>query len=721
MRAAMTSTVQRLIALAAVAGVLAMVGCNGDDDGDQAPTANAGQSRTVALAAGQTTADVTLDGSGSTAANGAIAAYTWTASTAGSPDPDDVAMPTVTLGLGIHTFSLQVTDDSGAVSAADDVTINVTENQAPTANAGPDQTVFVDTAQTPASVLLNGSGSTDPDGPIVAYTWTASTAGSPDPSDIATPAVTLGEGVHTFSLEVTDDVGVVSVADAVTITVIVNLLPTADAGQDQTLSLAAGETTVDVTLDGGNSMDPDGMITAYIWTATTAGSPDPDDVVMPAVSLPTGSYTFSLEVTDDDGAVSAAEVTITVLTPVTVSNAQSTLGERSFTVEDGEVFDAEFAGQMGALTIGPFNIDSDGDGDADTAAFSLAVGNDRAGGTITVGNSCEITVLFVSVSGNAEAVDPPETSLADPCDVNEGDGSFLITVDGEVTTFTSTSPDSVDEIFNLNVDISPAYEVEPPVDLTDRPETGAAALRLLSGDILAYTITVNNMSAGDALTNAHIHTGHAVENGGVMTTLVNLPGEFGRTTDIVFPDASNGTVEVTGSLALTAEEASQLADDANAFYVNVHSQQVSSGLVRGQLRQEIALAFNAPMSGQLELPPTGQAETGFATLRLLSDDTLLYTLTVDNLLAGDVLTNAHIHPGNSFQEGDPFITLVNQPFQNDRTIDIQFDGGSTVTASILLTTDEVAALMDPDAPFYVNIHSVFLTGGVVRGQLRDTP
>ena len=719
MRAAMTSTVQRLIALAAIAGVLAMFGCNGDDDGDQAPTANAGQNRTIALAVGQTTADVTLDGSGSTAANGAIATYTWTATTAGSPNPDDVAMPTVTLALGIHTFSLQVTDDSGAVSAADEVTINVSENQAPTANAGPDRTVFVDTAQTLANVILNGGNSTDPDGMIVAYAWTASTAGSPDPSDIATPTVALGEGTHTFSLEVTDDTGVVSAADTVTINVIVNLLPTADAGQNQTLSLAAGETTVNATLDGGNSMDPDGMITAYTWTATTAGSPDPDDVVMPMVALPTGSHTFSLEVTDDDGAVSAAEVTITVLTPVTVSNAQNTLGERSFTVEDGAVFDAAFAGQMGALTIGPFNIDSDGDGDAETAAFSLAVGNDRAGGTITVGNSCDITVLFISVSGNVEAVDPPETSLADPCDVNEGDGSFLITVDDELTTLTPL--DAVNEIFSLNVDLSPAYEVEPPVDLTNRPETGAATLRLLSGDILAYTITVNDVSAGDALTNAHIHTGHAAVNGGVMTTLVNLPGEFGRTTDIIFPAASNGTVEVTGSLALTAEEASQLTDDANAFYVNVHSQQVSSGLVRGQLRQDIALAFNAPMSGQLELPPTGQAETGFATLRLLADDTLLYTLTVDNLLAGDVLTNAHIHPGSSLQEGDPFITLVNEPFQNDRTLNIQFDGGSTVTASILLTADEVAALMDPDAPFYVNIHSVFLTGGVVRGQLRDTP
>ena len=403
---------------------------------------------------------------------------------------------------------------------------------------------------------------------------------------------------------------------------------------------------------------------------------------------------------------------------VTVDNAQNTIGERSFTIDDGAVLDPEFAGQMGTLTIGPFNMDSDGDGNADTAAFSLSLANERAGGTITVGNSCTITPMFQTDAGVEGESDPLDVSVADPCEVDEVEGTLQLTTEDGVFTF--TSPADVSDVFDLSVDLSPANEVEPPVNLDDRPETGAATLRLLSGDILVYTITVNDMLADDELTNAHIHTGNAAENGGVLTTLVNQPAQFGRTTNIVFPTPSNGAVEVAGSIALTADEAAQLSDAAASFYVNVHSVQAASGLVRGQLRQNVVLAFNTPLSGENEIPPTGRGDTGFATLRLLDDDTLVYALTVDNLLAGDTLTNAHIHMGNAAENGPVFITLVNQPVQDGRTTDIQFDGVS-VNASIPLTPDEAAAVTDPNEPLYVNIHSEQLGGGVARGQLREAP
>ena len=401
---------------------------------------------------------------------------------------------------------------------------------------------------------------------------------------------------------------------------------------------------------------------------------------------------------------------------VTVDNAQNTIGERTFTIEDSAAIDPDFAGQMGTLTFGPFNMDSDGDGNADTAAFSLILANERAGGTITVGNSCTITIMFQTDAGVEGEVDPPEVSVADPCDVDEGDGTLQLTIENDVFTF--TSPAAVTDVFNQDVDLSPANEVEPSVDLDGRLETGAASLRLLSGDILVYTITINDVQADDMLTNAHIHPGNAAENGGVLTTLVNQPAQFGRTTNIVFPTPANGVVAVTGSIALTADEATRLADEAEPFYINAHSSQAASGLVRGQLRQNVVLAFNTPLSGANEIPPTGRGETGFATLRLLDDDTLVYALTVDNLLAGDALTNAHIHMGNSAENGPVFITLVNQPVQDGRTTDIQFDGTS-VNASISLTADEIAAVTDPDQPLYVNIHSEQLGGGVTRGQLRD--
>ncbi|MCH7527375.1 MAG: PKD domain-containing protein [Planctomycetes bacterium] len=69
------------------------------------------------------------------------------------------------------------------------------------------------------SVTLDASGSSDADGTIASYTWT----GTPNPPDVVSPSVTLGEGVHEFTLVVTDDGGLDSAPDVVTIAVAVDL------------------------------------------------------------------------------------------------------------------------------------------------------------------------------------------------------------------------------------------------------------------------------------------------------------------------------------------------------------------------------------------------------------------------------------------------------------------------------------------------------------------
>ena len=87
--------------------------------------------------------DVVLDGTGSTDPDGTIVSYTWT----GSPDPDDIAQPTVHLPAGVHTFSLVVTDNDGNDSDADTVTITVTEraeNGARSGRRAPEQGMGID-------------------------------------------------------------------------------------------------------------------------------------------------------------------------------------------------------------------------------------------------------------------------------------------------------------------------------------------------------------------------------------------------------------------------------------------------------------------------------------------------------------------------------------------------------------------------------------------------
>ncbi len=140
--------------------------------GNTSPTANAGPNQTLTLAAGQSSIAVTLNGSGSSDPDGTISAYNWT----GNPDPANTVSPSVTLAAGSHTFTLVVTDNNGATSAADTVNITVNAappvNQAPTANAGPDQTLTLAAGQSSIAVTLNGSGSSDPDGTIGTYNWT---------------------------------------------------------------------------------------------------------------------------------------------------------------------------------------------------------------------------------------------------------------------------------------------------------------------------------------------------------------------------------------------------------------------------------------------------------------------------------------------------------------------------------------------------------------------
>ena len=80
----------------------------------------------------------------------------------------------------------------------------------------------------------------------------------------ATPAFTApSKGPLTFLLTVTD-AGGMQAADQCIINIIsANVAPTANAGADQTVNEGAF-----VTLNGTNSSDPDGGVTAYIWTQT---------------------------------------------------------------------------------------------------------------------------------------------------------------------------------------------------------------------------------------------------------------------------------------------------------------------------------------------------------------------------------------------------------------------------------------------------------------------
>ena len=155
------------------------------------PAANAGADQTVSEGA-----SVTLDGSGSNDLDSDdTLTYAWS-QTAGSPDVTltgaTTAKPTFTAPSQLAanaslTFTLTVSD--GLKSDTDTVTVTVTAgaNDAPAANAGPDQTVGDG-----AVVTLDGSASTDPEKQTLTYTWsqTAGTTVTLSSATIAKPVFT---------------------------------------------------------------------------------------------------------------------------------------------------------------------------------------------------------------------------------------------------------------------------------------------------------------------------------------------------------------------------------------------------------------------------------------------------------------------------------------------------------------------------------------------------
>ncbi len=184
----------------------------GEPPANQPPVADAGPDQAV-TADSSGTATVTLDGTGSSDPDGEIVAYAWAwdgGASSGAPS-------TVQLGEGSWDVELTVTDDDGA-TATDTVTVEVdpyvAPNQPPVADAGPDQVVTADATSGEAQVLLDGSGSSDPDGQLVAFAW----AWDGGASSGVTQTVDLGEGSWEVELTVTDDDGATA-TDTMTVVV----------------------------------------------------------------------------------------------------------------------------------------------------------------------------------------------------------------------------------------------------------------------------------------------------------------------------------------------------------------------------------------------------------------------------------------------------------------------------------------------------------------------
>ena len=206
----------------------------------------------------------------------------------------------------------------------------------PVAHAGSDQTVSVKT-----KVYFDGSGSTDPDGGNLYYSWAFGAGAKPATGRGVKPSCTYTTtGDKTVTLTVRDTDNNVA-SDTVTINVF-----SADAGSDQ---IVCASTVVE--FNGSVENAPEGVELSYSWDFGDAEaiSLDNSGVMAACIYLTHGERTVTLTVsytgTDNEKVEASDTLTVTVISMA------------SKVVEDGKNVDFEVLGPPSVL-------------DADTTTFS---------------------------------------------------------------------------------------------------------------------------------------------------------------------------------------------------------------------------------------------------------------------------------------------------------------------------------------------------------------
>jgi hypothetical protein len=299
----LSSTVSTVTVSAAVANV--------------APVAKAGTAQNVT-----TGSAITLDGSGSSDANGDTLTYAWTitskpAGSAATLSNATSVKPTLTTDkAGDYVFSL-VASDGKLTSTVSTVTVSAAvANVAPIAKAGTAQNVT-----TGSTITLDGSGSSDANGDTLTYAWSITSKPNGSSATLSSlsavkPTFTADKaGDYILSLVVSDGKLASTVSTVTVSAAVANVAPIAKAGTDQ--NVTTGST---ITLDGSGSSDANGDTLTYTWTIRSKPSGSTATLSGTTSVKPTftadkaGDYVISLVVSDGKLSSPASAVTLTAVT-----------------------------------------------------------------------------------------------------------------------------------------------------------------------------------------------------------------------------------------------------------------------------------------------------------------------------------------------------------------------------------------------------------------------
>jgi PKD repeat protein len=249
---------------------------------------------------------VQFNGSGSVDPDGSIATYSWSFGD-GTSDTGGVVWHRFT-APGTYLVTLTVRDDDNSTDSASQAVQVGATNLPPTA-------AFTYSPANPAVngwVQFDGSGSADPDGSIVSYSWSFGD-GTSDTGAVAWHRFTA-PGTYVVTLTVQDND---AATDSTSRTIVVGTTaqPPVASFTYSPLTPTVGQP---ILLNAQSSYDPDGAIVSYLWDLDGDGSNDMTGSIGQVTYQSVGTVFVRLTVIDDDGLSS------TTTQPIVVSSGGGT-------------------------------------------------------------------------------------------------------------------------------------------------------------------------------------------------------------------------------------------------------------------------------------------------------------------------------------------------------------------------------------------------------------
>ena len=131
--------------------------------------------------------------------------------------------------------------------------------------------------------------------------------------------------------------------------------------------------------------------------------------------------------------------------------------------------------------------------------------------------------------------------------------------------------------------------------------------------------------------------------------------------------------------------------------------------------------YDAPLSGQNEVPPVQSSATGLAEFTPPVNDTIKYRINITGISGA---TGAHIYSGQTGENGEVIADLLTDTSKNN---DVSY--GMTIRGNLSdsslkgpmegQTLEDLVASMD-SGETYVNIHTTQHPDGEIRGQIINT-